>query len=318
MMRGLAVWAMTAVTVSASCFQTQREAARAASMPVVQGEEPWLFLPAELSFLGKDSMVSEAAPPEHRDPLLAIEDFDQQLRQAGSSLLVVPVPPKAFVEARRLGCTSEETAAVAARLAGFYGQLRERGVAVLDLAADFLAATNSMYCRTDTHWSGHAIQRAAAAISMELANSVAAREPSPFRVVEREIEFTGDLVKMGGPGGTERLTLGFVEDAVGQPVAADTNSPLLLLGDSHVLVFHAGADLHARGAGLPDHLAAALGQSVDVLGVRGSGATTARISLMRRVRANPDYLAGKKVVVWCFAAREFTEADGWRKVTLRP
>jgi alginate O-acetyltransferase complex protein AlgJ len=84
-----------------------------------------------------------------------------------------------------------------------------------------------------------------------------------------------------------------------------------------VLVFHSGGDLHATGAGLPDRLGAALGSSPDVLGVRGSGATSSRIALARRARADDAYLDAKKAVVWCFAGREFTEADGWKKVPLR-
>ena len=69
--------------------------------------------------------------------------------------------------------------------------------------------------------------------------------------------------------------------------------------------------MHARGAGLADHLARELGFPVDLLGVRGSGSTTARITLLRR----RDNVAGKKLVVWCFSAREFTESfSGWRRV----
>jgi len=52
-----------------------------------------------------------------------------------------------------------------------------------------------------------------------------------------------------------------------------------------------------------------------LIGTRGSGATSVRVSLYRRARKDPDYLAKKKMIVWCFAAREFTESDqGWDKV----
>ena len=50
------------------------------------------------------------------------------------------------------------------------------------------------------------------------------------------------------------------------------------------------------------------------VGVRGSGATPARIELYRRGQADPEYLKNKKLVIWCFSAREFTENQGWRKV----
>jgi alginate O-acetyltransferase complex protein AlgJ len=52
---------------------------------------------------------------------------------------------------------------------------------------------------------------------------------------------------------------------------------------------------------------------VDLVAVRGSGATPARVNLLRRARTE-GYLAKKKVVIWCFGAREFTEASGWQKV----
>jgi alginate O-acetyltransferase complex protein AlgJ len=95
----------------------------------------------------------------------------------------------------------------------------------------------------------------------------------------------------------------------------DRQSPVLLIGDSHNLVFHAGGDMHATGAGLPDHLAAALGFPVDLEAVRGSGATAPRINLARR----RDNLAGKRAVIWCFTVREFTESNtGWRAVQVAP
>jgi alginate O-acetyltransferase complex protein AlgJ len=51
-----------------------------------------------------------------------------------------------------------------------------------------------------------------------------------------------------------------------------------------------------------------------LIGTRGSGATPVRINLYRRSVKDAGYLAKKKVVVWCFAAREFTEAtEGWAK-----
>jgi len=80
------------------------------------------------------------------------------------------------------------------------------------------------------------------------------------------------------------------------------------MGDSHCLVFHAGGDLQGTGAGLAAQLAAELGAAVDVIGVRGSGATPARVNLLRRSKANPAYLASKKWIIWCFSARELAAA----------
>ncbi|MFN5905526.1 MAG: hypothetical protein ACK5A3_05700, partial [Planctomyces sp.] len=83
--------------------------------------------------------------------------------------------------------------------------------------------------------------------------------------------------------------------------------PILLLGDSHVLVYDAD-DLHAVGAGLPQQLARHLDAAIETLGVRGSGGTGARLQLLQM----PDRLSSLRMVVWCFAARELTEsAEGW-------
>jgi alginate O-acetyltransferase complex protein AlgJ len=68
--------------------------------------------------------------------------------------------------------------------------------------------------------------------------------------------------------------------------------------------------MYAEGAGLPDQLALEFGFPIDVVAVRGSGATPARRNLARR----KDNLAGKKLVIWCFTSREFTEGEGWDKV----
>jgi hypothetical protein len=57
---------------------------------------------------------------------------------------------------------------------------------------------------------------------------------------------------------------------------------------------------------------------VDLAGVRGSGATPARVNLLRRAQKDSSYWKKKKLVIWCFASREFTQSDGWKKVPLLP
>ena len=100
--------------------------------------------------------------------------------------------------------------------------------------------------------------------------------------------------------------------------ATDSASPIVLLGDSHNLVFHAGGDMHATGAGLPDQLAFELGMPVDLVAVRGAASIAARVNLLWRAQRDPEYWDGKRMVVWCFAARELTEGDGWPPVPIRP
>jgi alginate O-acetyltransferase complex protein AlgJ len=196
--------------------------------------------------------------------------------------------------------------------------LKEQGVAVIDLLPLYLAHRGdggALYCKTDSHWSGRGVALAAEAIANEVKDRGWLKElrKQSLSSESRDVAMTGDLARMLNeqkPVG-ETLSLAFVGTQGDlTPLAPDRDSPALLMGDSHTLIFH-DPTLVARGAGLPDHLALRLGIAVDLIGVRGSGATTTRIELLRR----KDNLQGKKLVVWCFSFREFTESTtGWRKV----
>lgn len=254
----------------------------------------------------------------------AILDFNAQLKQAGIELLVVPVPAKAAVYPERLAPEIRLEAGAPPRFDPhqheFYKLLDKQGVTVIDLLPLFLEHRDEpagMYCKTDSHWSGAAVALAARTIAQSVRDRTWLQElkSSKYEAETREQEIAGDLARLldESPPGRERLPLSFVgvrDRGALVPVAPDRESPVLLMGDSHTLVFH-DPELFARGAGLPDHLALELGAPVDLLGVRGSGATTTRIELLRR----RDNLKGKKLVVWCFSFREFTESfTGWRKV----
>lgn len=137
---------------------------------------------------------------------------------------------------------------------------------------------------------------------------------TPYLVsVERRV-LTGDLwTDLPEPRPQrEEADIEVVEQPGGGLLKTWRKSPVLLLGDSYVLSFHTGGDLQAKGAGLPDHLAKELGFPVDYEAVRNGGSTPARINLLRR----GDGLASKRVVVWVFSMREFTEGAGWKKLEI--
>lgn len=313
-----------------TCARLAAEARRENRM-AVPGRDGWLFLASELRHVGVGpfwgdfaATASQAPRPDQADPLPVIVDFRKQLAQLGVELILVPVPPKALIYPDKLVETEALAAPPETPLTKFYDLLRAQGVAVFDLAPRFWAERASadevpLYCRQDSHWSGRACVVAAQAIAEAIADRpwLAGIPRKEYERSADEIELQGDLwLALPEPRPErERLPVRRVQENR-QPVAADKASPILLLGDSHVLVFHAGGDMQTAGAGLADQLAAELGFPLDVLGVRGSGATPARISLFRRARADPAYLAGKKLVLWCFSAREFTEATGWSPVPL--
>lgn len=291
------------------------------------GSNGWMFFVPELralsvgTFWGTNAVkVSRSSKPEYADPLPAIVDFNDQLRNAGIELLVVPVPAKAAVYPERIVASQRGRPELLDESdREFYQLLKDRGVAVLDLLPVFLERRDDeggpLYCKTDTHWSGHGVAVAAEQIAKRVDDRPWLRKASreSYESQTQNVEITGDLARMLDEKSPvkEKLPLTFVGTGGGlTPIETDRDSPVLLMGDSHTLVFH-DPTLHARGAGLPDHLALRLGFPVDLIGVRGSGATTTRIELLRR----RDNLKGKKLVIWCFSFREFTESfTGWRKV----
>jgi hypothetical protein len=293
------------------------------------GVDGWLFFGGELRLLslgrfwGDDAAkVSRAHKPELKDPVPAILDFQQQLKARGIELVVVPVPPKAAIYPEKIVPGFDvRTADPAPALHRFYEELRGAGIDVLDLSALFIQnrdhVRGPVFCKTDSHWSGIGCVLAAQAIADKVRSKLSQpATPKQYASDWKEVQVSGDLdglmshdVHKPGP---EKIAVQSVsEKGNGAAVEPDANSPLLLLGDSHTLVYH---DFLAERGGLLDQLALQLGFAPDLIGTRGSGATPVRINLYRRSVKDAGYLAKKKVVVWCFAAREFTEAtEGWAK-----
>lgn len=299
-----------------------------ADKSAVAGADGWLFLKDELvhmsggRFWGEDAAkVSRSKKKEFADPLPAIISYNKALADEGITLYLMPVPPKGLVYPDKLvaGVVPGDVDKERAIYNDFYGQLNESGVKVIDLLSQLVekAADKNVYCKTDTHFSGTGlglfVSEAAKAIKSEAWYEKIAKQQ--YTVKEQQVSITGDLNQMLGRDGTEDIALSLVSsEQTGSQISSDEKSPVILMGDSHTLVFSVGGDLHAKGGGLFDHLSAELGFPLDLLGVRGSGVTPARIKLFQRAKKDPDYLEGKKALIWCFTAREFTGTGGWREI----
>jgi alginate O-acetyltransferase complex protein AlgJ len=304
-------------------------AAQSENAAVIAGVDGWFFLSSDIRFLsvcqfwGADAAkVSRAHKPESTDPIPAIVDFHDQLKRRGIDLLLMPVPPKAAIYPEKILPDVDlhgETAAP--YLARFYDELRKRGLDVVDLAAVFLQNRTSehgpVFCKTDSHWSGFGCLLAAQTIKEKIHEKLAGQPRKNYAAEWKETTIKGDLGELAGPKTKklepEKIAVRTISDKeTGAATTPDPNCPLLIIGDSHTLVFH---DFLAEKSGLLDQLAYENGFAPDLIGTRGSGATSVRVSLYRHARKDPDYLAKKKLIVWCFAAREFTESDqGWDKV----
>ena len=314
-------------------FAAKFEALEKQNAHAISGSDGWLFLAADLRFLSVGRFWGDVAPkvsraqkPEQADPLPAILDFRDQLKQRGIELLLVPVPPKPAIYADKiLPDINPSTDNPAPYLHQFYEELRSRGVEVLDLEPLFLERREGkhgpVFCRTDTHWSGAGCVLAGRAIAERIRHTISLAPGANQYIAEwKPIDIKGDLVGLlpadiPKPGSEPLDVRTVVVKSTGKGVQADPNSPVLLLGDSHTLVYH---EFHAEGAGLIDQMADNFGFAPDLIGTRGSGATAVRTGLYRRSHRDPEYLAKKKMIIWCFAAREFTEADEWTQLPVAP
>ncbi len=290
----------------------------------ITGKENWAFLKSELRFLssgdfwGENSAItSQAKDPKAKDPLAAITAYNKALSAENIELMLLPIPPKAVIYPDKLPDTDLPIARYDESIQRFYEILRKQGVKVIDVTPILINARKTsdepLYCLGDSHYSSYGCKIIANALAQEIKKSNKLSGNRKFDIEKNTIRISGDLYKaaQNNIGNTlpKEETL-FLYTVKGNETKS-SDSPILILGDSHTLVFDIGADLFATQAGLPSLLAAALNTPIDVIGVRGSGATPARINVYRRSKSDPNFLKKKKLFIWCFSAREFTEANGW-------
>ena len=83
------------------------------------------------------------------------------------------------------------------------------------------------------------------------------------------------------------------------------------MGDSFCNIYSLAEMGWGDSAGFAEHLSLALGQPIDRLVINAGGAYSARQELVRQLASGRDRLAGKRVVLYQFAARELAFGD-WK------
>jgi len=275
----------------------------------LKGSNGWLYSRNELEHLSKGplaggAVVRVAEARKHLDPIPAIAAFNDALKEQDIRLIVVPVPPKLALQP--IAPLKQGDAMV--YLKPYYDELRAQGIEVLDLSDDFAEAGVPVYCRQDAHWNPDGLGLAA----RKVAQRIGLKGNTDFKATEKTVTIVGDLMRSLDKNAvpSEKLT---VREINGNTF--DENSPILLLSDSHGLVFSAGGDMLAEHAGFGEQLAHELKMPVDRIAVKGSAATAVRINLYRKAARKPEWLKNKKFVIWLFTCREFTEtSNGWLKV----
>jgi alginate O-acetyltransferase complex protein AlgJ len=278
----------------------------------VAGVDGWLFLRDEARHLSKGPLT----PAVTATAVSAIKDYHTALAAQGVQLIVVPVPAKAEIYPEKFSATATASA-MAERQADFISALRSDGVSVVDLAAAYHAHRSAhpderLYCQRDAHWSPAGLELAVREVMAQVKDQTLIK-PTAAPATAESIQIKGDLQTTPATDALGLETLSLRKPALTDGTA--TAASPLLLGDSHTLVFSAGADkgYHCQGAGLPEHLQAQLGQPLLVVANAGGGSDAARLQLARKALPDPGFWTGRKLLIWCFSVRELTEKK-WKPV----
>jgi alginate O-acetyltransferase complex protein AlgJ len=313
-----------AETVKAILART--EAAKPLS---IQGSDKnWFFLRKELVHLAQGDLAAAGlAGTESGDPLPVIAKYNDELKALGVELLLVPVPCKAAIYPDKLDATLDPKTVPA--MGAFLAKLKAAGVETLDLESVFKAQRakapeKQLYCATDSHWSPAACEIVAKLVADKFksrkeisGNSLADLIALPAET----IEFHGDLLDEAQKASVpkEKLPLARAGEAVPpdgkavRTIESDPNSAMLVIGDSHLQVFRRGGSMIATQGGFIDHLAVSLPAAVEEITMQAGGADGPRVEIARATSKNPGYWTKKKIVVWLFTAREFTQGR-WRVI----
>lgn len=294
--------------------------------PNVQGDDSaWFFLVRELKQMGLGqfwkSDWSQFAQNQ-TNPIPSMVALNDLLAAKGIDLIVVPIPAKASIYPDKLDASFGPGDPYP--LTPFLESMRSAGLEVIDLEPTMrqlreAEPENKLWCEQDAHYSPLACEIVAELVktALEKKDWFAGQPKEEFaRTEPTALEIVGDQVKGSeweGQVAKETLMIRYAgrdKDGRIEPVEPDAASPILLLGDSHTLVFQEGASggMHCQGAGLLDQLAYETGIVPDLVGVRGSGLVQARKQLYRAAAPVEGYWDTKKVVVWVFSVREFTQS----------
>jgi hypothetical protein len=290
------------------------------------GSEGWLFFrPAIDALTGYGPLMPEpdtvAKDPDREKwsgPLDAIEKFNAQLDHFGVELILVPIPVKPMIYPERLGAGSGDGPLQHRDAEAFYAKLRESGIEVLDLSADWFAqkANGPVFLKQDTHWTPQTMQASAKTVADFLKQrpwyAETAAEPGRYALgAPVEVAAPGDLLeKLDLPAGShsfanETATITPVTDTKGGAMSVyDSASPVVLLGDSFTNIFHQADMKWGEQAGFAEHLGRELGLPLDTIAQNGQASTGVRRALATRADAERLMREKKKAVIWAIAARD--------------
>lgn len=299
---------------------------RAANEQVYLGRDGWLFYRPDVDYVTGAPFLAPTqlqrrmhAARVEPDPVKAIVHFRDQLAQRGIDLVVLPVPTKASVHGEMLNARIAPNEVLQnASFAEFQRKLTEAGIRLFDPSAALMARKSQpVFLKTDTHWRPETMQFVAQQLAA-FVNLPAAANGASLNITEKEVTAVGDISRM------LKLPNELPETALIRQVAngnslwrASTDADVLLLGDSFSNIFSLEALGWGESAGFAEHLSVALGgRPIDCILRNSDGAFATREMLANELARGRDRLAGKKLVIWEFAARELAFGN-WKLIDLK-
>ena len=316
----------------------------------VQGADGWLFYNQDVDYLldppytddrfykGTFDTLVDGKRVNPRNPLVAMEQFRDQLADRGIALLLVPIPGKPSIYPEKLypGFKGSPASPTLALLA----DLRRRGFEVADLFTPLMKAKAEgkfqLYLKRDTHWTPQGMEIAAEALAVRIAQlepgldpaaglgsgaddpTSAGRVPGPrFAIKDTTVMRWGDVAEMTKVPDRRKVweeekveAHPVVDLASEKPYKDDPASPVLWLGDSFSRIYQTDAP---GSAGVIAHVAYRLNRPLASIVNDGGASTVVRQQLGRRA----DLLEGKKLVVWTFVERDLRfGSKGWALAAL--
>lgn len=307
---------------------------RAGNEQVYLGRDAWLFYRPDVDYITGPPFL-DASWMAHRahvdrvqpDPVRTIVDFRNQLTARGIELVVLPVPMKSGIDATKFSAGAEENVPLQnASFLDFKARLESAGVRVFDPGPSLVqrkadkkgAAT---YLESDTHWRPETMEFVATNLAA-FVQAPPSTQPMALRIADKEINGLGDIARMlrlpAGQSIYRQQNVTIHEVLSGNARwSPSKDADILLLGDSFSNIFSLDALGWGESAGFAEHLSRALGgRPLDCI-LRNSDASFAtREILSRELERGRDRLAGKKLVVWEFAARELAFGD-WKVLEMK-
>ncbi|NQT20601.1 MAG: hypothetical protein HQ592_12915, partial [Planctomycetes bacterium] len=257
-----------------------------------------------------------------------IIDFKRRLAERGISLIVMPTPVKPMIHPEKFSSDGSDGALQNSSFDTFKRDLEEAGVLVLDVAPAIAAAkqkTNTpQYLATDTHWQPETMELAARELAAFIEKHVELppMPPGRYKRETAEVKNLGDIaVMLRLPQDQhiyhkEKATTHQVLSSGGEYWRMSKTADVLLLGDSFTNVFSVGAMGWGESAGLAEQLSFCLQRPVDCIARNDNGSFVTREMLSLELAKGRDRLAGKRVVVYQFAARELAIGN-WKIVEMK-